>query len=82
MSGATYLKGPIEMREGKLVLLIRLNDGGDKFIECTRGIGEVEGDCLRITIQDWLASKMGFRAGSIININNEDGKFTMEAEDV
>jgi hypothetical protein len=51
----TSLEGPVEKIDGKLALRIPLDAGGDQFIRCTRGISEIEGDCLKIIIQEWLA---------------------------
>ena len=71
MSDVTSLQGPVEKIEGKLTLFIPLEAGGDQFIECSRGIGEVEGDYLRITIPEWLAGILRIEEGSIVSVDNE-----------
>ena len=39
----TSLQGPVLMVNGKLTLMIPLEDGGADFLACSRGISEVEG---------------------------------------
>jgi hypothetical protein len=82
MSEPTYLKGPLASVDGNLVLLIPLLAGGNQFIDCTRGIGSVEGEYLKVTIPDWMSSKMGFKNGTLLRINNEGGKLNIEAADI
>jgi hypothetical protein len=69
------LVGPLEERDGKLVLLILLEAGGDKLSKYVGGIGEVEGDMLCVKIPDWLAAKFEMQIGSLVWVNNQDGKF-------
>jgi hypothetical protein len=68
------LQGPVEKIEGKLVLRIPLEAGGSQLIECSRGISEVEKDHLRITIPEWLAGMLRIDAGSIVSVDNRNGK--------
>jgi len=51
----TSLEGPVERIDGKLTLTIPLDAGGSEFVRRTRGIAKIEGDCLKIVIQEWLA---------------------------
>ncbi len=69
------LVGPLEERDGKLVLLIPMEVGGDKLLACTRGIAEIDGDMLCIKVPDWLAARFEMQIGSLVWINNRDGKF-------
>ena len=62
----TSLVGPVEKIDGKLILLIPLAAGGDKFIECSRGISETEGEYLKIVIPDWLARTLGIKEGNSV----------------
>jgi len=71
------LVGPLEERDGKLVLMIPLDAGGDRLSQCTRGIGEIEGDMLCVKIPDWLAAKFEMQIGSLVSVNNRDGKFNL-----
>ncbi len=77
----TSLQGPVEKIDGKLTLLIPLEAGGDEFVECSRGIGEVDGEYLRIVIPEWLASKLGIQEGTLVSVNNANGKFNMQPID-
>jgi len=53
-SDVTCLEGPVEKIDGKLILRIPLDAGGAQFVRCTRGISEIEGNSLKIVIQEWL----------------------------
>ena len=73
------LEGRVAEADGKLVMLIPLRMGGKDLIECSRGIGEVEGENLKVTIPDWLAAKLGLSAGSLVEVNNDGGRFNITA---
>ncbi len=73
----TSLTGPVEKVDGKLMLRIPLGTGGDQFIECARGISEVDGAYINVTIPDWLAAKLGITEGSVVSVDNENGKFNI-----
>jgi len=77
MENITSLKGPVESVDGRLVLRIPLAAGGSQLVECSRGIGEVEGECLNVSIPAWLAEKLGIQAGSHVRVDNHDGKFNI-----
>jgi hypothetical protein len=77
MSEVTSLEGPVELLNGALVLMIPLAHGGNDFVACSRGIGQIEGDCLKVTIPQWLAEKLTIRQGSIVQVDNQDGKFNI-----
>jgi hypothetical protein len=72
------IKGPIESIDGQLALLIPLQMGGDELAKCARGIGEVEGDFLKIIILPWLAEKLGLSEGSLVRVDNDGGKFNIQ----
>jgi hypothetical protein len=72
------LEGTVEKIDGKLTLLIPLDEGGDQFIECTRGISEVRGECLKIVIQEWLAGRLRVEDGDLVVIDNANGKFNIQ----
>ena len=63
----TSLQGPVEKIGDKLVLRIPLDAGGNELIECSRGISEIDGEFLQITIPDWLAGMLRIDKGSIVN---------------
>ena len=55
--------------------------GGDQFIECSKGISEVEGEYLKVIIPEWLAGMLRIDEGSVVNIDNEDAKFNIHPID-
>jgi hypothetical protein len=75
----TSLEGPVVKKDGQLMLLIPLSQGGDELKECSRGISEVEGSCLKIVIPEWLAGVLRIEEGDLINVNNCNGKFNISA---
>jgi hypothetical protein len=68
------LQGPALKVNGQLMLLIPLEDGGSELIDCSRGISEVEGLCLKIAIPDWLAGMLRIEEGDVVRVSNWDGK--------
>lgn len=77
MDKITSLVGPVEKIDGKLVLLIPLDAGGEELIECSRGIAEIDGEDLKVTISDCLAEKIGIHEGSVVRVDNRNGKFNI-----
>jgi len=77
MADFISLEGPIESVDGKLMLRIPLAAGGDKLAILARGIGEIQGDYLQVVIQPWLAEKLRVSAGSLVFVDNKNGKFTI-----
>ena len=41
----------------------------------------MEGEYLKIVIPDWLASKLGIQEGTLVSVNNANGKFNMQPID-
>jgi hypothetical protein len=81
MEDITSLQGPLENIDGKLILRIPLAAGGQALVACSRGIGVVDGDFLTVVIQPWLSSKLGISAGSIVTVDNRNGKFNIRPSD-
>ena len=77
MNKIVSIQGPVEKIDGKFILLIPLAAGGSDLVTCSRGIGTVEGENLKVTIPDWMADKMGFSEGTLVNVDNQDGKFNI-----
>ena len=75
----TSLEGPVIKKDGQLMLLIPLSEGGEELIACSRGISEIVDGCLKIVIQEWLAGMLRVEEGDRVNINNCDGKFNISA---
>ena len=78
MDDVISLQGPVEKLDGKLVLRIPLEAGGDQFIDCSRGVSEIKGEFLEITIQEWLAGMLRIDEGSIVSVNNANGKLNIQ----
>jgi hypothetical protein len=74
----TSLQGPVLKVNGKLTLMIPLEDGGAEFVACSRGSSEVEGSCLKIAIPDWLAGMLRIDEGDIVSVSNWDGEMRIE----
>lgn len=72
------LKGPVEKIGNKLMLRIPLEIGGLSLLDFTRKIGSVVDDDLVIIIPESLAEKLNIKEGSMVNVNNKDGKFNIE----
>jgi len=77
----TSLEGPVEKIDGRLVLRIPLGAGGSELINCSRGISEIVGDVLVITIPEWLAGMLRIDEGSRVNVDNRDGKCNFQPVD-
>ena len=77
MSDEISLEGPVELIDGKLTLQIPLTAGGDKLAPLARGIGEVDGENLNVVIQPWLAKNLRIGEGSLVLVDNYNGKFTI-----
>jgi len=75
MEEVRQLQGPVLKRDGKLMLLIPLEEGGADFLECSRGISEVENGFLKIVIEEWLAGILQVEEGDHVVISNANGKF-------
>ena len=58
-----WLRGPVELLDGKLTLAIPLAEGGATLRESARDISYIANDCLNVIIPDWLAVKIGVVEG-------------------
>ena len=79
VSKPTTLELLVSSLGGKLILLIPLDAGGNELSECSRGIAEIDGSNLKVTIPDWLADKLGVHEGSRVRVDNDGGKFNITA---
>lgn len=80
MPKITSLAGPVESVGGKLMLRIPLSAGGDLLQDSARGISEIQDDMLCIEIKDWLAQKLCISEGSVVTVDNADGKFNIHLQ--
>jgi hypothetical protein len=81
MDDVFALNGPLEKVDGKFLLRIPLDAGGDEFIECSRGISEVQGECLVAKIPEWLAGVLRVKEGDLVRVSKVNGKFYIEPVD-
>ena len=77
MTDPISLEGPVELIDGKLILRIPLAAGGDQLAPLARGIAETDGEYLNVVIQPWLADKLRIGPGSLVFVDNKNGKFTI-----
>ncbi|HKN66043.1 MAG TPA: hypothetical protein VJW73_07185 [Gemmatimonadaceae bacterium] len=77
MDELVSLQGPVELVDGTLMLRIPLEAGGAALQTAARGISTVDEACLNITIPDWLAAKLGIAEGSIVAVDNRNGKLNI-----
>jgi len=59
----------------RLTLRIPLAAGGDRLAPLARGIGDTDGEYLNVVIPPWLAGKLRIGAGSLVVVDNKNGKF-------
>jgi hypothetical protein len=75
MEEVMSLEGPVLKVNGELVLFVPLCAGGAEFAECSRGIAEVQGEFLRISIPEWLAGLLRIEEGDLVCVHNSGGTF-------
>ena len=71
------IEGPVEMIDGILTLRIPLSVGGEQLAPLARGIGRIEGQLLCLHIKPWLAEKLQIGAGSLVVVDNRNGKLNI-----
>jgi len=76
--GVTSLEGPVESIDGKLTLRIPLSAGGSRLRRCARSISYVDGHVLNVIMPDWLAEKLNISDGSVVAVDNRDGRFNIQ----
>jgi hypothetical protein len=77
MAEIISLEGPVEIVDGELAVVIPLEAGGAALAPLAKGIGKIEGEFLKVVIQPWLAEKLRIGAGSLVIVDNANGKFTI-----
>lgn len=77
MNDVTTLQGPVERINGKLALRIPLAAGGDRFMDCARGISQVDAEFITIFIPEWLSGSLRIEEGSIVSVDNANAKFNI-----
>ena len=77
MAEAVSLEGPVEIVDGELAILIPLDAGGAVLAPFAKGIGKIDGAFLKVVIQPWLAEKLRIEVGTLVIVDNMNGKFTI-----
>jgi hypothetical protein len=77
MDNFVSIEGPVERIDGNLILRIPLSAGGEQLSPSARGIGQIEGEYLCVLIRPWLAAKLRIKEGSLVVVDNKNGKFTL-----
>ena len=77
MTTPISIEGAVELIDGELTLRIPLEMGGDQLAPLATKIGTVDGEYLKVIIQVWLAEKLRIGAGSLVFVDNKNGKFTI-----
>ena len=77
MDELVALQGPVEVLDGQLVLRIPLGAGGDTLAAVAKGISRVEAEDLIVMLPAWLALKLGIVEGSLVAVDNQNGKFNI-----
>ena len=79
MEGPDYvsLQGPVELEGEQFVLRIPMEAGGAELANAARGIGRIDGSDLVVSIPVWLTQKLGISEGSLVIVDNRDGKLNI-----
>ena len=77
MNDFISVEGPVERIGEDLMIRIPLTQGGAELAHVAHGIGQIEGDELRVVIEPWLAEHLRIGEGSLVIVDNKDGKFTI-----
>lgn len=79
MKNEISLEGPVLLVDGELMLLIPLTDGGAAFVKRARGIGEVQGEYLKVVIPEWIARMLRVEEGDRVTVSTAGGEFGYQA---
>ena len=71
------VEGPVESIDGELTLRIPLDAGGAQLAPLAREISHVVDDYLYVPIKPWMAEALRIEAGSLVIVDNVNGKFTI-----
>lgn len=71
------IEGPVERREGQLVLRVPLDVGGKKLQNVARMISFVEDGKLVVLIPEWLSEKMHLVEGTEVHVDDRWGKLNI-----
>jgi hypothetical protein len=77
MTDIVSIEGPVELVNGQLMLRIPLAMGGDILAPLATQICTVDAEFMNVVIQPWLAEKLRIGEGSLVVVDNKNGKFTI-----
>ena len=77
MAEVVSLEGPVEVVNGELAILIPLEAGGAVLAPLAKGIGEIDGEFLKVVIRPWLGEQLRIAAGTLVIVDNANGTFTI-----
>ena len=75
------ITGPVEEVGGRLMIRIPLWMGGRALAPLCRSVSTIEDDHLVVIIRPWLAQQLRIGAGSVVDVDNRNGKFTITRSD-
>ena len=78
MTQPMSVQGPVLKINGRLMLLIPLDRQASEWAAGAHCDFEVDGDCLKIVIPDWLAGILRVEEGDLISVSNWDGELHIE----
>jgi len=72
------VEGPLERIGDHWLLRIPLAVGGAQLAFSARGINEIKGDILEVSVPENMIRDLGLKEGQHLLVHNQDGKFTFE----
>ena len=58
-------------------MILKARVAGAALAPLAKRIGEIDGEFLKVVIQPWLAEKLRIAEGSLVIVDNANGKFTI-----
>jgi hypothetical protein len=73
------LTTPVQRLDGRLVLLIPLDNAGKLLAQSVRGIAHLRDDRLCVEIPEWLSGVLRVEEGDRVTVDNAGGRFNIRA---
>ena len=71
------LEGPVERRDGRLVLRVPLAAGGDRLKLVAHATSYEEDGNLVVLLPEWLAQRMHLHEGAAVHVDDRWGKLNI-----
>ncbi len=71
------LEGPVERRNGRLVLRVPLRGGGERLKLVTATTSYEEDGLLVVVLPDWLSSRLQLHEGSAVHVDDRWGRLNI-----